>query len=406
MNTALIALLLVVGVAERPDLVGRVVTAGDKPLAGATVMIDSAAVRQGNSPLCPSCYADCRKRASTDQDGKFRIASVDPELLFDVLVVADGFRPTIAKKVDPGKDPVKVELSRLEPDKLDPRRMLRGVVLDAVGKPLPGARVRAQQFDTEAFRGFSPDIFDPVAVTNLQGEFVLTSKSPINHCDLNVEGSGVAPRIVSGRKPQSNPHTIKMTAGATVIGRIVREGKPVAGVSVGLVQATGVRRRFLGGTAIGTDEQGKFTFLNVHPDEDYFVYGVMESFKDGTAVAAQVLRVGGEGATTDAGDLAVVPGHRIRGQVILADGKAVPPKTRLMVSRQHAWDSRRVELDPSGRFEVAGLPTERYSLSVSLRGYHLSRKNHSIDSQNPYVLLGTIDQDIDTLKILLEPGSN
>ena len=405
MNTALIVLSLLVAMADRPDLVGRVATAGDKPLAGAIVMIDSAAVRQGNSPLCPSCYADCRKRASSDQDGKFRIASVDPELLFNVLVVADGFRPTIAKKVDPGKEPVKVELSRLELDKLDPKRILRGVVLDPAGKPLPGARVRAQQFDTEAFKGFSPDIFDPVAVTNLQGEFVLTSKSPINHSDLNVEGSGVAPRIVAARKPEANPHTIKMTAGATVTGRVVRDGKPVADVSVGLVQGNRGSQTFLGDTSIGTDEQGRFTFLNVHPDEDYFVYGVMETFKDGTAVAAQELRVGGEGATTDAGDLPVVPGHRIKGQVLLADGKAVPPKTRLLVSRQHAWDSRRVELDPSGRFEIAGLPTERYSLSVSLRGYELSPKNHSMDPQSRYRLIGTIDQDIDTLKILLEPGS-
>ncbi len=405
MNTALIALLLVVGLADRPDLVGRVVTAGDHPLAGAVVMIDSAAVRQGSSPLCPSCYADCRKRASTDQDGKFRIASVDPELLFNVLVAADGFRPTITMNVDTAKEPVKVELSRLELRKIDPRRVLHGVVLDPTGNPLPGARVRAQFFDTEAFSGFSPDIFDPVAVTNIRGEFVLTSKSPINHSDLNVEGSGVARRIVTGRKPEANPHTIKMTAGATVIGRLVRDGKPVSGVSVGLVQVNRGSQTFLGDTSIGTDEQGRFTFLNVHPDEDYFVYGVMESFKDGAAVAAHQLRVGGEGATTDAGDLPVVRGHRLIGQVVLADGKSVPPKTRLLVSREHAWDSRRVELEPSGSFEISGLPSERYSLNVSVRGYRLSPKNHSMDPQNPYRLLGTIDQNIDTLKILLEPGS-
>ena len=80
-------------------------------------------------------------------------------------------------------------------------------------KPLAGARISAQMFKTDAFSGFSPDIFDPVAVTNLRGEFVLTSKSPITYADLKVEGNGVAPRIVPGRKPEANPHTIKMTAG-------------------------------------------------------------------------------------------------------------------------------------------------------------------------------------------------
>ena len=111
MNAFLITLVLMGGLAERPDLVGRVVASGDKPLAGAHVLIDSAGVRIGTSLLCPSCYADCRKIALTDQDGHFRIASVDPELVFNVLVVADGFQPTFAEKADPAREPIKVVLA-------------------------------------------------------------------------------------------------------------------------------------------------------------------------------------------------------------------------------------------------------------------------------------------------------
>jgi hypothetical protein len=44
-------------------------------------------------------------------------------------------------------------------------------------------------------------------------------------------------------------------------------------------------------------------------------------------------------------------------------------------------------------------------LNVSLRGYVISSKNHSIDSQVAGQLKGTIDQDIDSLKILMEPRS-
>ena len=193
--------------------------------------------------------------------------------------------------------------------------------------------------------GFRRTSSTPLAVTNLRGEFVLTSKSPITYADLLIEGNGIAPRIVSGRKPEQNPQTIKMTAGATLTGRLLRDGKPSPGVLVGLVQADRSGTTFLGDTSIGTDEHGRFTFLNVHPDEDYFVYGMMASFTDGGAVAARAVRVGGEGATTDTGDLRVVRGHRIRGQVVLSDGKTIPSKTRLMVSRQDAWDSARVELD-------------------------------------------------------------
>jgi len=127
------------------------------------------------------------------------------------------------------------------------------------------------------------------------------------------------------------------------------------------------------------------------------------TIKGGGAVEAKAVRLAGEGATTDVGDLPVVRGHRIKGQVLLSDGKPIPPKTRLMVSREHAWDSTRVELDTDGHFEISGLPTERYTLNVSLRGYRISSKNHSVDSQNPFRLVGTIDQNIDTLKILMEP---
>ena len=107
-------------------------------------MIDSAGRSPGDEPALPVVLCRLPQERRDRQDGNFRIASVDPELLFNVLVVADGFQPTIAKKADPAKEPVKVVLSPLDLDKLDPKRVLRGVVLDPAGKPLAGARVSAQ----------------------------------------------------------------------------------------------------------------------------------------------------------------------------------------------------------------------------------------------------------------------
>ena len=126
-----------------------------------------------------------------------------------------------------------------------------------------------------------------MAVSNLRGEFVLTSKSPIHYADLHVEGNGVAPRIFVARKPEANPQRIRMTAGATLTGRLLRDGKPVSGVAVGIAQTSRNADTFLGDMTIGTQPDGRFTFMNVFPDENYFAYGLMESFKDGGAVAAQ-----------------------------------------------------------------------------------------------------------------------
>jgi hypothetical protein len=60
-------------------------------------------------------------------------------------------------------------------------------------------------------------------------------------------------------------------------------------------------------------------------------------------------------------------------------------------------------LDAEGKFKVHGLPTERYSLCIGLKGYHFSTKNHSTEQINRR-LVGTIDQDIAGLNILLEPS--
>ena len=46
MNSLLVTFLLFAGLDDKPDLTGRVVTAGSKPVAGAHVMIDSAGVRR------------------------------------------------------------------------------------------------------------------------------------------------------------------------------------------------------------------------------------------------------------------------------------------------------------------------------------------------------------------------
>lgn len=142
MISMLIPIVLLATASERPDMEGRIIANGGGPVAGAHVMISTASVRQGTSPLCPSCYADCRKSAQTDKQGRFRIASLDPELLFNVLVVADGFQPTFTSKSDPTKGPIEVALVPFDVEKLDPRFILRGVVLGPDGQPLAGAKVR------------------------------------------------------------------------------------------------------------------------------------------------------------------------------------------------------------------------------------------------------------------------
>ncbi len=82
------------------DLIGKVVDSSGKPIANARVFVYTAGPRQGTSPLCPSCYPDCTKEATTNSAGAFTIKSLDPKLIFRILAVAEGYRPRIISQVD------------------------------------------------------------------------------------------------------------------------------------------------------------------------------------------------------------------------------------------------------------------------------------------------------------------
>src|SRR5262249_12931280 len=93
--------------------------------------------------------------------------------------------------------------------------------------------------------------------------------------------------------------------------------------------------------------------------------------------------------------------HKLSGRVVLADGKPVPAGTRVLLARQDAPDSVQGAADKDGQFSFAGLPPERYSLVVRVKGYHLSPRNVSSDG---FSLRGVVREDISGLRLLLEPG--
>lgn len=391
---ALLFSALLLAAPDRPDLHGTVRDAAGKPVAGATVFIHTAAVRVGTSPYCPSCYPDCRKQVVTDGDGRFVIPSLDPELLFRVLVAGDGYEPTFAMNVDPASGPIEVSISGRDLSELDPKQVIRGRVVDHEDKPVVGATLTPIMGATRAV--------DPIAVTNLDGRFSIGAKRSIDYVTFRVEAPRLAPRATARLAPKRGEYLVRLDPGGFLAGHVVRDGRPVPGVGLGLVQVDRSPRSFVGSFEIGTDESGTFLFSNVPPGE-YFVYGGMETFAGGGSVPARRVRVGSRGVT-ELGELEVIPGSRLRGRVVLSDGKSIPPGTRLVISRDD-WDSQTLELDPAGQFDADGFPPGLYSVSVKVPGYRLSDRNKSADPLVPTSLRGRIERDVDDMTILLEPGS-
>jgi len=267
---------------DRPDRSECVLNQAGEPLRGATAFIYTAAARVGINPYCPSCYADCAKSAKTDDVGAFVIRSLDPNLIFRVLVVREGYKPAFVEKVDPFKGPIWAELMPIDKDRLKDRHFVRGRVVDGEGKPVVGAEISAYTFKTESYWGFSQGIFDPVAVSNQEGAFLLTSNSPIEYVDVQIKARGFANKIAADLAPGKPEATITLNRGAFLAGRVLHKGKPLTGVGFVTVNRSlggppENRTHYIDRAEIATDGQGRFLFSNVNADDDLYVYGLMRT---------------------------------------------------------------------------------------------------------------------------------
>jgi hypothetical protein len=322
-----------------------------------------------------------------------------------LLAVADGHTPTLsAKLVDPTAGQTTFKLKRHDLDARDPTLVFRGRVLDEKGNPVPDAVVDPigfQKGDGGQFGGLKG--FDELALTNEKGEFRLgVPEKGLGLCG-QVSARFFARRTFNNL-PTDRPHDLTLVTGVTVTGRVLRDGKPLPGGAVGLVQQNRGVEAFVGEYKAAADANGVFRIPNVVPDEKLFAYGLMDSLKGHGAIRVRPVRTRDTGTELDLGDVTIEPGYRLSGRVVLSDAKAVPAGTRVIISRDQAWDSQQTVVAKDGTFSFEGLPAEEYNLSANIRGYHVSPKNLSLDLMNPFGLLGTVRENTTGLKLLYEPG--
>jgi peroxiredoxin/uncharacterized GH25 family protein len=388
------------------NLTGVVRDSFGKPLAGATVFIYTAAPKKGPGLICPSCYADCRKRASTDSEGHFKIESLDTNLLFRVLIASKGCRPKFIGKVDPSVIPMDVALEA-PLSAVDFSQQLKGRVVNQDGKPIPGAvvKIRGVKRGESTRFGGNEDV-DPLAVTDDDGLFVLNGAVKFDGAVLEVEARAFANRVLQDMATGGTVNELKLTEGASLTGRLVWDGQPIAGVTMGISGAERNAEYYVGDFSVATDKEGRFGFVNLPPNCNFLLYAKMSSLHAKGAVATQNVRTPVDGAAVDVGDVKAHAGFKLNGQVRLSDGKPVPPKTTIYLSRSEAADQAEAKPDKSGHFGFGGVPSEPIHLSVRLPGYQLSPRNKSMDWLNPYWLAGTLKSDKENLVVELDPGNS
>jgi thiol-disulfide isomerase/thioredoxin len=392
--------------ASHPDLTGVVQDTNGQPVSKVVVFIYTAGPKHGPSTFCPSCYADCRKSAVTDAQGKFTIASLDPDLLFRILVAGRGWQPQFVLKVDPALKPLAVTLKPQLGGETSDEKM-SGRVTDADGKPVAGGVINIRGVTRGGMTQFGGnDDVDPVAVSGADGSFVLTSRKPFDSVGVDVEARGLAKGIFPNLATGDAIFTLKLTEGVTLKGRIVQNGKPLAGVEIDVSGANREASAYVGDFSIATDADGKFLFANLPPQTDYMLCGTMQSLGERGCIPARNIRTGDDGETSDVGDVQVQPAFVLAGQVRLTDGKPVPAHEHVQLSREKAWDSSQLETDKTGHFRFIGVPPEEVSLLARVPGYRFSLRNASLDPFNPFELVGRVVTNKINLILEFEPGKD
>jgi hypothetical protein len=388
---------------SRPDLSGRVLGSDGKPMAKATVFVYTAGPKSGTASICPSCYPDCRKKAQTDAQGRFQIEALDPKLLFRLLVVSSGHQAQFLTKVDPAAGPAEITMHPLDEAMLNSKSRIAGVVLDPAGQPLVGAVIGPEGAERGSSTqwGGTDDFVDPLAVSDDHGRFWLGCKESVTTVYAKAEGRGAAKRWVTLRPGRD--HLVRMQEGATISGQLVRDGRPLKDAVVGLVTTERTCGICLYDFEAVTDADGHFVLLNVTPENSYFLFAKMDSLRDQGALPVKTITVGANRSVVKLGQLALGPGHRVAGTIVLSDGQPIPPDTRVFLGREQAWDHMELVLDPNGRFEFRGIPDESVSLSVRIKGYAFSKRNPSLDWPNGGIT-GVVNKNIENLTLLMDPG--
>ena len=324
-----------------------------------------------------------------------------------------------------GLPAVSTDIARADQAKaLGPGVAIKGWVAGPDAKPVAGAKLRS----------FPLKIREEVVTTGPDGSFTITAEAnPEFQFKLHIDAPGLAskafyieigPRTellktprVDGSVPAPTAYfteatreispTLDMDRGSVVTGRIVREGKPVAGATIGLWGFD-----VLESPEVKADADGRFRFPHVPANSPCWAYVPTGSLERSGAVLPRSLRTAGEDSAIDVGDLTVRPGRLVSGRVVFSDGKPIPANAEVLASADHAGGMLRTKLDRSGRFTVAGLPEGKCSICVLFpddqfyapAGYRLSARNKCRDPLNPYRLLGRVDRDVADLTILFEPG--
>ncbi len=325
--------------------VSGTVVAGDKPVAGARVMLQRSIT--GGTGMGAFVVFGGGDWAETDDTGSFVFESVEPGKI-SLQARVDGYQE---KKVDEVEVPAGEDVEGLQLA-LEPGSVVEGTALLADGRPAIGARV--ELVETGERRG--PRFMSNSASSDGDGRFRLEGLKPGPASIAAVHDE--YGRAVKDLELRAGTNRLDLTfpGGQTVSGRVVDAGgAPIAGALVE-VQPAGQR---WGGSESTTGPDGAFAVEGVQ-DGSYTLAATRQGFApavDGPKIEVKGAPVAGLTVTLNAGG------------VLAGTLQGLPPEEFASVS-VNAWSAAgwgSGSVDFKGNYRIADLAPGRYTVRAMSR---------------------------------------
>lgn len=388
----------------KPALTGRVIDEANQPVTNAMVRVLSVKTVDPTDALTPEDSQGAGREAKTDAAGRWRLPELSERLLYRILVAAPGMQSAFFDGADPLAGPANLQLK--SGNGQTGEYLVKGRVVGPDGKPIVGASVKPDGVGTGMSTSWGGNMgFPSELITGLNGEFIMAREQPFTRMSVDITAAGLAPRKVW--LPVSNGvHTVELGVGAVVTGRVLKNGRPLADVEVGVSGANRSSEVFAGHHETKTDADGRFRLERLPPNTQWYFYGLMRSLRRDGSLSPRQIATSGHGEVTELGDLTVQRSVTLSGQVKVSAGESLPANARITANYDSAWDSQSARIDrATGQFELTGLHPGTVQLylnaSSGSSAWVPTAENRSIDEWNPQTLAGVLTEDKRDLLIVV-----
>lgn len=390
---------------EPASVRGAVKTRDGRPLKGVLVRVTGARPLGTNDRETREDDPAVGTETMTDAEGRFTVPPLPDTQLYRLIAVGVGVQPAFYRGADPKADPIEIRLAAASETKTQ-ANIARGRVVDANDKPIAGALVEfnaaksgsGTSFSSGSYAGFPDEM-----VTDLNGEFVMSSAKPFESVQVRVSAPNLAP-AKAWLDATNGIQIIQLKEGCSVRGRLVLNHAPVAGVQVGLSDKDREASVYAGHFETMTGTNGDFEFKHLPSARQWWLFGKMSSLKKFGATRPRLVTTTMNGEVLEAGELEVSPALHLAGSMRTRTGEPLPSGLKITVAPDEASDSQTAALDKEGGFNFAGLAPGLIELSFNSQNWHLSGANRSLEEWNTWRMIGLLEHDKTNLVIVIERG--